>query len=325
MLTRILAVPVLLLALVPACDRKEEVADFTRAGEVCESAEVVGDCQAEGVAGLEFCAWSSNDYAMTWTQCLTETCEQLAEQRDCDGGVQYCAAFEIADDEVELRWGACGAASECTPGESRACFPGEEGFEGLAMSCSRDVDGRAVWDGEACNTPLVLSFDGALEFSAAPTTAAAFDIHGGTGTCVRADWPSAATPWLALDRDRDGQIAGGHELFGAATRMSAGTGAHNGFQALAELDSDRDGKISPNDARWDELVLWADHDADRRSTQWELLPLASFEILEIDLGYADRPSCDARGNCGRERAAFVYSTGGQARSGEVIDVRVSCE
>lgn len=329
MLARILVVPALLLALVPACDPKVEVADFSRAGEACESDAKVGDCQAEGLAGLEFCAWSNETYMQLWTQCLTETCEQLAEQRGCDGGVQYCAAFEIGEDDdkdaVELRWGACGEPSECTAGESLECFPGEEGFAGLSMSCSRDANGRAVWDAEACNTPLVLSFDGALEFSPAPATAAAFDIHGGTGTCVRADWPSAATPWLALDRDGDGEIAGGQELFGSATRMSAGTGAHNGFQALAELDSNRDGKLGPADARWPELVLWADHDADRRSTQWELLPLASFEIVEIDLGYTDRPTCDARGNCGRERAAFVYSAGGVVRSGDVIDVRVSCE
>ncbi len=328
MSARILAVPVLLLALVPACDPKTEMADFSRSGEVCETLEVAEDCQAAGLAGLEFCAWSSVDYSQTWTQCLTESCETLGEQRDCDGGVQYCAAFELADDTTEQRWGACGEPSECSPGEEKPCFEGtevDENFAGLDMFCGTDANGRHYWDTESCNTPLVLSFDGALEFTPAASTAAAFDIHGGAGTCVRADWPTAQTPWLALDRDGDGQIAGGRELFGAATRMSAGTGAHNGFQALAELDSDGDGKVSLSDARWGELVLWADHDADRRSTQWEMLPLASFEIVEIDLGYTTRGACDERGNCGRERAAFVYRSNGAQRSGEVIDVRVSCE
>ncbi|HEY0133654.1 MAG TPA: hypothetical protein VGB85_06225, partial [Nannocystis sp.] len=300
--------------------------DFSRAGQICTYEDEVDDCQVGGVAGREYCGFFNDTYEWKWTQCLTETCDTEGAQRDCDGGVQFCAKF-IVDDEgaAEQRWGACGEPGECAPGDSEACFPGEGEFEGLDMYCTSDANGRPVWDYEACNTPLVLSFDGALEFTPAPTTAAAFDIHGGTGTCVRADWPTAATPWLALDRDGDGQIAGGQELFGSATRMPAGTGAHNGFQALAELDSNRDGKISPTDARWGELVLWADHDADRVSTQWELLPLASFEVVEIDLGYSDRPSCDANGNCGRERAAFVYRTGGAERSGEVIDVRVSCE
>jgi hypothetical protein len=155
--------------------------------------------------------------------------------------------------------------------------------------------------------------------------AAEFDIHGGAGSCACADWPSAATPWLALDRDGNGSIDGGRELFGSATRMSSGTGPHNGFDALAELDSDRDGKLTAADARWGELVLWADHDGDRRSTGWETLPLASFEIVEIDLGYTTRRECDARGNCGLERARFVYRSMGQERSGEVVDVRVQCE
>jgi hypothetical protein len=356
LITRLAALSVLMTLSLPACDPKPEpgdgddneaadagdigaeddeddedepapqvVEDFGQAGAVCDQSVLSAACQEGGVAGLEFCDWDDDTYSFVWTECLTETCSEAGGQRACEGGVAYCATHTADVDSEVLRWGVCGAPGECTPGDSRSCW-GEDEFEGSpTQGCTTDEYGRPMWDIEACNTPLVLSFGDDIAFAEAPVAAADFDIHGGSGTCARADWPTAQTPWLALDRDGNGSIDGGQELFGSATRLSAGTGPHNGFQALAELDSDGDGKVTPVDARWGELVLWADHDADRRSSGWELLPLASFEILEIDLGYDVRRACDARGNCGLERARFVYRTMGREHVGEVVDVRVSCE
>ncbi|MBZ5712882.1 hypothetical protein [Nannocystis pusilla] len=300
--------------------------DFGRADEFCDQSELSAACQSGGVAGIEFCAWSLEHYNFVWTTCMTETCAKEGESRACDGGTQYCVAHDVSADATETRWGACGEASECEPGEQKSCDFGNEG-EGfdIEMGCTTDENGRHIWNWDDCNTPLVLSFGDEIEFAPASAAAAGFDVHGGAGTCERADWPTASSPWLALDRDRNGTIDDGKELFGAATKMSSGTGPHNGFQALAELDSDRDGKITASDARWGELVLWADHDGDRRSSGWEMLPLASFEIVEIDLGYASRRECDGRGNCGLERASFVYRSMGRQRTGEVVDVRVRCE
>ncbi|WAS90058.1 hypothetical protein [Nannocystis punicea] len=303
----------------------EPKADFGRAGEICDQSQLSSECQIDGVAGLEFCVWSLDQYNHIWTACLTETCAEEGDSRACEGGTQHCVAYEATPDTGETRWGECGEADECKPGESQSCGFDEGEFD-IDMGCMVDEEtGRHVWNWEDCNTPLVLSFGDAIEFAPTSASAADFDIHGGAGSCARADWPTAATPWLALDRDGNGSIDGGQELFGAATRLSFGSGVHNGFRALAELDSDRDGKITAADARWGELVLWADHDADRRSSGWEMLPLASFEIVEIDLGYTTRRECDARGNCGLERASFVYRTAGQQRTGEVVDVRVACE
>jgi hypothetical protein len=352
--TRTAALSVLVALTLPACDSKSEpgddagdekgaaeeesveegesveedeepapVADFGREGELCDGAVLSAACQIDGVAGVEFCAWDDWSYTEQWTACLTETCSEPYKERPCKaGGVAYCGVHAVDEDAEAMYWGICGEANECEPGDSQLC-PGFEEEQGITQGCTVDPYGRHIWNIEDCNTPLVLSFDGAVEFSAAAATAADFAVAG--GTCMRADWPTARSPWLALDRDRSGSIDGGHELFGSATRLSAGAAPHNGFQALAELDSDGDGKISAGDARWAELVLWADHDADRRSSGWEMLPLASFEIVEIDLGYSSRRDCDARGNCGIERAGFVYRAGGRERVGEVVDVRVACE
>lgn len=74
-----------------------------------------------------------------------------------------------------------------------------------------------------CNTPLVVAFDGEGITFASEASAPGFAFRSGSPTAT--DWPTATTPWLALDRDGDGAITSGAELFGDAT------GAHDGFAA----------------------------------------------------------------------------------------------
>lgn len=327
---RFAALSLALTALLPACgpelkggEDPEMEADVTLEGEVCASPGKAADCRVDGDDGVQVCqdTWKTGESESTWAACLTESCDAVNEARACEGGQQYCVSLSTDLGAVKM-WGVCTGEAECTPGETRDC--GFADFD-LTYSCILDDNGVPGWDPFACNTPLVLSFGAPVEFAPTRMGAADFDIHGGPGVCTRADWPSPATPWLALDLDKNGSIDGGHELFGSGTRLAAGTGSPNGFAALAPLDSDRDGKITPADERWGELVLWADHDGDRRSSGWEMLPLASFEVVEIDLAYGSRRECDAAGNCGVERAAFVYRQDGRAKVGEVVDVHLACE
>jgi hypothetical protein len=231
---------------------------------------------------------------------------------DGQDGTSYC----IVVDGEELDTPCSSQTPECVPGES------------YDMGCVGDI---CYWDGEAfrryswsepdCNTPLVVSFDGApIEF--APATAASFDLSP-DGTCMSTDWPTA--PWLALDRDGDGFIRDGSELFGNATTMSSGGLAEHGFAALAELDTDRDGKITAADERFGELVLWSDVDDDRIGAYAELHPLSATTLVSIDLAFGRRASCDRQGNCGYERASFEYRTPqGSLAVGEVVDVHLAC-
>ncbi len=301
-----------------------ELEDFSQLGEDCPNHHGEKQaCRVDGVDGFEFCSFNGETWNNKWGQCLTETCEKLGEEQECgEGLIQFCVELK-----GEKLWGECRAPGPCTPGETRICFPGDEEWGDLTTRCVSDAHGHTYWDEvEACSTPLVFNFGGGVEFQPAPLTAAAFSMHGRAGTCERADWPSAMTPWLALDRDGDGAISGAHELFGSATPLaSTRSGSHHGFDALAELDSNGDGKLNADDDQWTALVLWADHNGDRRSSMWEMLPLASFEVVEIDLGYTVRRECDARGNCGVERANFVFNKGGRTSVGEVVDVYVACE
>lgn len=194
---------------------------------------------------------------------------------------------------------------------------------GEVTSCQANFDTCA--QDEGWGTPLVLRFDDTpVEMAAAPADAS-FDIDG-DGSCITHDWPTAATPWLALDRDLNGHIDDGSELFGSGTLLPGGERATQGFEALATLDTNGDGRITRQDARFEELVLWADEDGDKLSNFAEMPSASEVGLVSIDLSYRVDPVCDARGNCGVERASFTYlDDSGRLRTGEVVDLHLACQ
>jgi hypothetical protein len=172
-------------------------------------------------------------------------------------------------------------------------------------------------------TPLVLSFDGApVEFLA--DREHGFELNGVRSQVT--DWPTSRTPWLALDRDGNGSIDDASELFGSMTVLSSGRRASNGFQALRELDTNGDGRLTAADPGFAHLLLWSDRDGDRRSTAEELAPVSSSGLVSIELAYVTDPRCDLRSNCEVERAAFLYvGSDGVERTGAIIDVHLSVQ
>jgi hypothetical protein len=224
--------------------------------------------------------------------------------------------------------GGSGVDTTCkTSGESRVCQLASDMPAGPtgSQSCQMDNNGALHWTECAASTsvsstPLVLSFDGApITFQA---SARAFAINGTMS--VATDWPTARTPWLALDRNGNGAIDDGGELFGSATLLKSGERATNGFLALRELDTDADGQLTPADAGWSQLRLWNDGDSDRVSSTTELTGLGARRLVSIDLAYAVEKRCDDRGNCEVERAGFRYvDESGVERSGVIIDVHLA--
>jgi hypothetical protein len=99
------------------------------------------------------------------------------------------------------------------------------------------------------------------------------------GKPVTSAWPTAVTPWIAVDRDGDGAITSGAELFGDSTGD-----ARDGFEALAALDDNRDGVIDRHDPAFARLLLWSDTNGDRKSTPAELRPLAE-AVASIPLAH----------------------------------------
>ena len=220
--------------------------------------------------------------------------------------------------------GGGGLADECPMlNATEPCEGG--GMRGCGEAA--DGSGRLEWtecdqSSGAASTPLVLSFDGA-EVGLAASSSAAFDLTG-LGQSLATDWPNARTPWLALDRNGDGAINDGRELFGSAVEIAEGRLARHGFEALAALDENGDGRIDAADPGFAALTLWSDGDADRQTDRGELATLAARGVVSLSLSFERRAVCDARGNCGIERAAFTWlDAEGGAHEGRIIDVHLA--
>jgi hypothetical protein len=211
----------------------------------------------------------------------------------------------------------------CKPGDTMEvpyCV-GEPSSSGGVAMCLLEQGCTTAWDKSCEPTPLVLSFDGA-PVAYRRDHERAFDLGGARGLAT--DWPTAATPWLALDRDGSGAIEDGSELFGSMTPLPCGRRAVNGFDALRALDTNGDGQITRADADFSRLVVWSDRDGDRRSSPGELATLASLGVVSIDLAYTEERRCDVRGNCEVERAKFRFvGSDGAEHVGAIVDVHLA--
>ena len=137
--------------------------------------------------------------------------------------------------------------------------------------------------------PLTLDLDGDGLETVGTAAGILFD-QTGSGVRQGTGWVAPDDGFLVLDRNGDGVIDSGRELFGDSTHKSTGQTALDGFDALRDLDSNADGKISSTDAQFGNLRVWRDHNQDGISQAGELSTLASNAITAI--GAAIASNCE---------------------------------
>src|SRR5713101_100901 len=157
-------------------------------------------------------------------------------------------------------------------------------------------------------SPIVLDLDGNGIQATPGSLRSAFDLDA-NGFAESTGWVGKDDGLLVWDRNGDGQINNGRELFGNATLLADGSLAQNGFQALAELDSNGDGVIDANDAVFANIKIWKDINGDGFSSADELLSLADAGVQSISVGYNASSLVDANSNEHHQLGSFTRTDG----------------
>lgn len=163
--------------------------------------------------------------------------------------------------------------------------------------------------------PIILDLDGNGLETVGLTANIHFD-HDGDDVLTRTGWVGKNDALLVWDRNANGHIDTGAELFGDFTPLPNGTLAPNGFAALAALDENSDGVIDASDPLFGELKLWVDADQNGLTGEGELISLADAGIVSLNLSHALKNQRLANGNTLAREGSFTRADGSTSAMGE---------
>lgn len=236
------------------------------------------------------------------------------EAECCDAPCEYPEGWELKEENVG--WG-------CRVSQLPASYGTSLNWYGTVCNSSEDDQdcpppGPIVPDDPPtcpyppCNpSPIILDLGGDSYQLTPLARGVEFDLRN-EGRRRRVSWtrPGIENAFLALDRNGNGQIDNGSELFGNFTPLRSGGLAAHGFIALAELDDNGDHVVDRRDVAWSRLLLWTDRNHDGVSTNNELEGIAGSVVAELGTEFRQIRKKDQWGN------EFLYMSRFRMRNDE---------
>ena len=154
-----------------------------------------------------------------------------------------------------------------------------------------------------------------------------FDLRPG-GPPEKVTWtaPNSGDAFLFLDRNGNGIVDDGGELFGNSTPLLGGGTASNGYIALAEFDlltlgGNSNGTVDAGDALFPYLGVWVDVNHNGMSESGELRSLSDAGVIALGNIYHHSGHRDSHGNLLRFRGkVWIVNAQGQRQVVQSWDV-----
>ena len=276
--------------------------------------QALADCDQ---CGLHSTVMESGDQAgindsiglITPTICDITMVESVATDYACPppppGGCNGIADFQTYP-STGCQTGFTNSGGTCTRSstfQNRCADP--SGYDPYSCTCPDGIN----------TSPIVIDVNGTGFFMTDAASGVVFNILN-DGVPLQISWTAnrSSNAFLVLDRNGNGVIDSGAELFGDLTPQPPAA-KPNGFLALAEYDKpanggNGDGRIDRRDAIFSALQLWQDANHNGVCEPNELRPLSDV-LSAIDLAYKESRRVDQYGNQFRYRSRVFDVNGAQ--------------
>lgn len=184
---------------------------------------------------------------------------------------------------------------------------------------------------ENANTPIIVDVGNDGYRLTDARRGVQFDINA-DGSPDQVAWthPNGDDAFLVFDRNGNGRVDDGTELFGDASPIYASGSeprAANGFDALLALERDDfgggvpDGIIDHNDAAFEHLYLWHDENHDGKSQPRELTRVNRTNIVGFGTEAKEKKRVDKHGNEFRLKGViYIKHRNGKIKTQDVWDI-----